>query len=233
MTPRVGRRTLLAFGALALVAFGCSEGNEGNADGLEPLTPLGTGGDPAGGGESESQPTAAMIGDSITFMSTDPLRAALSGIGLDVRAIDAQVGRRITVGEGGQPYPGTDIVEFIANSDPPDVWVIALGTNDIGQYPDAEAFGTQVQTLLDLIPDDAPLVWVDTWDGARLDQTRLVNDTLRALVGERDNAMVVDWFSHGDDEGVITSDQVHPTPDGTLVFGQVVADGVEALAASL
>ncbi len=45
--------------------------------------------------------------------------------------------------------------------------------------------------------------------------------------------MVVDWFSHGDDAGVITSDQVHPTPDGTLVFGQVVADGVEALAASL
>jgi lysophospholipase L1-like esterase len=150
-----------------------------------------------------------------------------------VRAIDAQVGRRITVGEGGQPYPGTDIVEFIANSDPPDVWVIALGTNDIGQYADAEAFGTQVQTLLDLLPDDAPLVWIDTWDGARLDQTRLVNDTLRALVGERDNAMVVDWFSHGDDEGVITNDQVHPTPDGTLVFGQVVADGVEALAASL
>ena len=45
--------------------------------------------------------------------------------------------------------------------------------------------------------------------------------------------MVVDWFSHGDDEGVITNDQVHPTPDGTLVFGQVVAGGVEALAASL
>ena len=175
MTPRVGRRTLLAFGALALVAFGCSEGNEGNAEGLEPLTPLGTGGDPAGGGESESQPTAAMIGDSITFMSTDPLRAALSGIGLDVRAIDAQVGRRITVGEGGQPYPGTDIVEFIANSDPPDVWVIALGTNDIGQYPDAEAFGTQVQTLLDLVPDDAP--WSGSTPGTAPASTRPASST--------------------------------------------------------
>ena len=231
MTPRLDRRTVLAIGALAVVAFACS--SEGDDAGLEPLSPVRTGADPADGEESGSQPTVAMIGDSITFMSTDPLRAALTGIGLDVRAIDAQIGRRITVGEGGRPYPGTDIVEFIANSDPPDVWVIALGTNDIGQYPDAEAFGTQVQTLLDLIPDDAPLVWVDTWDGARLDQTRLVNDTLRALVGERDNAMVVDWFSHGDDEGVITNDQVHPTPAGTLVFGQVVADGIEALAASL
>ena len=124
--------------------------------------------------------TLAMIGDSITFMSTEPLQAELSGTGLEVLAIDAQVGRRITVGERGQPYPGTDIVEFIANSNPPDVWVIALGTNDIGQYADAGEFAAQVQALLDLLPEDAPLVWVDTWDGARLDQTRLVNDTLRA-----------------------------------------------------
>ena len=229
MFPRVDRRTLLAIGALAVVAFACSEGDD---TGIEPLSPLGTGSD-QDGGEPGSQPTVAMIGDSITFMSTDPLRADLSGIGLDVRAIDAQIGRRITVGEGGQPYPGTDIVEFIANSDPPDVWVIALGTNDIGQYPDAGEFGAQVQALLDLLPDDAPLVWVDTWDGSRLDQTGVVNDTLRALVGERDNSTVVDWFSHGDDAGVITDDQVHPTPDGMLVFGQVVADGVASLVASL
>ena len=45
--------------------------------------------------------------------------------------------------------------------------------------------------------------------------------------------MVIDWFSHGDDAGVTTDDQVHPTPDGTLVFGQVVADGVTSLVASL
>jgi GDSL-like Lipase/Acylhydrolase family len=230
MTPRLDRRTLLAIGALAVVAFACSEGDDA---GLEPLSPLGTGGDPAGGEESGSQPTVAVIGDSITFMSTDPLRADLSGIGLDVRAIDAQIGRRITAGEGGRPYPGTDIVEFIANSDPPDVWVIALGTNDIGQYADAEEFAVQVQALLDLLPDDAPLAWVDTWAGDRLEETRLVNDTLRAVVGERDNAVVVDWFSHGNDDGVVSDDQVHPTPDGTLVFGQVVADGVETLFESL
>ena len=53
MSPRVGRRTLLAIGALVLVAFACTEGDEGTR-GLEPLTPLGTGADPAGGGESES-----------------------------------------------------------------------------------------------------------------------------------------------------------------------------------
>jgi lysophospholipase L1-like esterase len=171
-----------------------------------------------------------MIGDSITFMSTEPLQATLSATGLEVLTIDAQVGRRITVGENGQPHAGTDVVAFIANGEPrPDVWVIALGTNDIGQYPDAAEFGAQVQGLLDLIPPDAPLVWVDTWDAERPLETRLVNDTLRLLVGARDDARVADWASHGDDTGVVSDDGVHPTDQGTLVFARVVADGVEAL----
>jgi hypothetical protein len=174
-----------------------------------------------------------MIGDSITFMSMESLQAELSETGLEVLAIDAQVGRRIAVGDSGRPYPGTDIVEFIANSEPPDMWVIALGTNDIGQYADAGEFAAQVQALLDLLPAAAPLVWVDTWAGDRLDETRLVNDTLRAVVGQRDSAVVVDWFSHGDDEGVVSDDAVHPTTDGIVVFGQVVAEGVDALLSSL
>jgi hypothetical protein len=228
MSPRV--RTLVAVGALVLLAGACTD----EGAGVEPVARAATGTDPAGDGSPDSTPeTVAMIGDSITFMSTGPLQAALAGTGLEVLAIDAQIGRRITVGEGGQPYPGTEIVEFIANSDPPDVWVIALGTNDIGQYADAGEFATQVQTLLALLPGAAPLVWVDTWDGDRLDATRVVNDTLRSVVGQRDNAVVVDWASHGDDAGVVTEDAVHPTEDGTLVFGQVVAEGVDSLLASL
>jgi hypothetical protein len=230
MSPRPRRRTLLAIGALVLVAGGCTDDRN-----VEPLARAATGTDPSGGDGSLDAPpeTVAMIGDSITFMSTEPLQAALSGTGLDVLAIDAQVGRRITVGENGRPYPGVEIVEYIANSEPPDVWVIALGTNDIGQYPDAGEFAVQVHALLDLIPAAAPLVWIDTWDGGRLEETRLVNDTLRAVVGSRDNAVVVDWASHGDDDGVVTDDAVHPTEDGTVVFGQVVADGVESLLESL
>jgi lysophospholipase L1-like esterase len=221
---------VLALGALALVAGACSDGN-----GVDSLERLQNGTDPSGDdGSLDSPPeTLAMIGDSITFMSTEPLQAELTGTGLEVLAIDAQVGRRITVGDRGQPYPGTEIVDFIANSDPPDVWVIALGTNDIGQYADAAEFAAQVHALLDLLPAAAPLVWVDTWYGAQLDQTRLVNDTLRSVVGERDNAIVVDWATHADDEGVVTVDSVHPTTDGIAVFAQVVADGVDSLLATL
>ena len=154
MSPRL--RTLLAIGAVAVLAGACTD----DGAGVEPVARAATGTDPAGEGDGslDSTPeTVAMIGDSITFMSTEPLQAALTDTGLEVLAIDAQVGRRITVGEGGRPYPGTAIVEFIANSDPPDVWVIALGTNDIGQYADANEFAAQVQTLLDLLPAAAPL----------------------------------------------------------------------------
>ncbi|MGH9132430.1 MAG: GDSL-type esterase/lipase family protein [Ilumatobacteraceae bacterium] len=234
MSPRIDRRMLLAACALAVVGAACSERSDA---GVEPLSRSATGTDPAGGGAAGDPPsspqTVAMIGDSITFMSTEPLQAELSETGLEVLAIDAQVGRRITVGERGQPHAGTAIAEYIANTVPPDVWVIALGTNDIGQYPDPVEFATQVQAMLDLLPEAAPLVWVDTWDGDRPDETQLVNDTLHLMLDGRDDTLVVDWSSHGDDDGVVSGDAVHPTDAGTLVFGQVVAEGVDELLASL
>ena len=230
MSPRAVRWIVLAVGALAVVASACTDA------GVDSVSRAANGTASAGedGGQQPASPESmVMIGDSITFMSMESLQAELSDTGLEVLAIDAQVGRRITVGDRGRPYPGTDIVEFIANSEPPDLWVIALGTNDIGQYADAGEFAAQVQALLDLLPAAAPVVWIDTWAGDRVDETRLVNDTLRAVVGQRDNAVVVDWFSHGDDEGVVSGDAVHPTTDGILVFGQVVAAGVDALVSSL
>ena len=158
-----------------------------------------------------------MIGDSITFMSTEPLQAELSDTGLEVLAIDAQVGRRITVGDRGQPYPGTDIVEFIANSNPPDVWVIALGTNDIGQYADAAEFAAQVQALLDLLPDAAPL-GVGRHVGrrpTRPDPPRQRHTPRRSSVSVTTPSSST-GSSHGDDEGVVTVDLVHPTTDGIV-----------------
>ena len=35
----------------------------------------------------------------------------------------------------------------------PDVWVIALGTNDIAKYASSEEYGEVVQQLLDLLPN--------------------------------------------------------------------------------
>jgi len=172
-----------------------------------------------------------MVGDSITFMSREPLGEAFEELGLDVVAIDAQVGRRLTVGTR-QLYPGVDVVQVMAATQEPDLWVVALGTNDIAKY-DAEGYAEQIRMLLADVPDGAPLVWVDTWHRDELDATVEYNEVLREVLDDRDDTVVVDWFSHGDDPGVITGDGVHPTPNGSERFALVVAGGVDRLLATV
>jgi GDSL-like Lipase/Acylhydrolase family len=197
-------------------------------DGQQP-----SGEDDAGASGAVATPisTVGMVGDSITFMARDPLDEAFGELGLEVLAIDAQVGRRLTSGTRVL-YPGADVVEVMAATQDPDVWVVALGTNDIGKY-DAEGYAEQIRTLLDRIPDGDPLVWIDTWHRDELDATVEYNDVLRDVLDERDDTVVVDWFSHGDDPGVITGDGVHPTPNGIERFALVVAGGVDRILATV
>jgi hypothetical protein len=222
MTRRIDRRRFLVAGAGAALLAGCgslASSEDEPLDGLEARVPT----DPDG------RRRIAMVGDSITFMATEALRAGFTDLGLDVVTIDAQVGRRMTVGIAGQLYPGADVVRFIAAGEGVDVWVVALGTNDIGQYPDAADYTEQVLAVLAEVPAGAPLVWVDTWHRERLDECAMLNRVLRVVVGARPRSTVVDWFSHGDDEGVVTADGVHPTDAGTRVFGLVVTSGVAGL----
>ena len=144
-------------------------------------------------------------------------------------AIDAQVGRRITVGDRGQPYPGTEIVDYIANSNPPDVWVITLGTNDIGKYADGAEFAAQVQALLDLLPEAAPLV--GSTRGTAPNSTRPNSSTRHSARSSVSVTMPSSPTGRvtPTTEGVVTFDLVHPTTDGIAVFAQVVADGVDSL----
>jgi hypothetical protein len=235
MAWRTDRRTLLratlAAAAAGLVAACGDPSVAGRGSGPEEPTETSAtaGSSPTGDGPR----TIAVVGDSITFMSTDPLRRGLTDLGLDVTAIDAQVGRRMTVGTRGQLYSGVDVVTYIAAGDAPDLWVVALGTNDIGQYPDVAAYEQQVRAVLDAVPAGAPLAWVDTWHRDRLAQCQILNGVLQTVVGERASSVVVDWYSHGDDPGVVADDGVHPTPTGTEVFGLVVTGGVSGLLESL
>jgi hypothetical protein len=213
----VDRRSVLLGGAGAVLLAACGVSASRESDTTAEV-------DDAAGGDEPRR--IAMVGDSITFMSTEPLRAGFTTLGLDVAAIDAQVGRRMTVGAGGQLYPGTDVIRFIAAGGVVDVWAVALGTNDVGQYPDAAAYTEQVLAVLAEVPDRAPLVWVDTWHRDRREACQLLNGVLRTVVGSRPRSLVVDWFTHGDDPGVVTADGVHPTDAGTSVFGLVVTAGV-------
>jgi hypothetical protein len=110
------------------------------------------------------------------------------------------------------------------------LWVFALGTNDIGQYDDVDQVVEQIEALLDRIPADDPVVWVDTWIRDRPEESDRVNTAIRSVVERRPDSAVVAWSEHAPDAGVISGDGVHLTTDvGVRRFADVVTTGVESL----
>lgn len=170
--------------------------------------------------------TVAMVGDSITLGARRPLAEGFRGLGLDVRALDAANGRRIAVG-GPSNASGLDVVTLLAAADPPDLWVIALGSNDVFQYTHAEEYRAAIGALLSATSATTPMVWVDTYladDPARCD---VFNQTLRDTLELRGSASVADWASVASGDGVL-ADGIHPTAEGEQQFSAVVMAAVEA-----
>ena len=119
-----------------------------------------------------------------------------------------------------------EAVERVAETEP-DLWVVALGTNDVANLDSVEGYATAIDTLLAAIPDGAPVVWVDTYVDVAEDASASFNRVLRARLAQRGAATVVDWASVADDDGVLR-DGVHPDDDGNVIFAGRVADGVAA-----
>ncbi len=104
--------------------------------------------------------------------------------------------------------------------------MVALGTNDIGQYAGADEIAAAVNEVIDAVPDDAALVWVDTYFRDRPEQTELVNSIVRRSGRPRGDSVVAPWTAFATQQGVLSGDGVHPTTDGADVFAFVVADTV-------
>jgi lysophospholipase L1-like esterase len=171
--------------------------------------------------------SVAMVGDSITAGSQDAIEAGLAALGLDDVEIDAASGRRMLV--DGTTDSGRHAVEAIAESDPPDLWVIALGTNDVGNYR-PEEYGPAVAELLAAVPQDAPLIWVDTYLDARPEESAAFNDVLRLSLAARGRSTLVDWASVAAQDGVL-GDGVHPSESGIQAFSDRVVAAVDAWSA--
>lgn len=167
--------------------------------------------------------TLAMIGDSITNGSEVELREQLAVLGIEVQAIDAEDARRITF--DGTAESGLQAVTTLAAQRPPDLWVIALGTNDIAQYDGAEDYAPVIEQLVDAVPADAPLVWVDVYLESSPTASAEFNATLRAALRERGNAIVVEWAALADEDGVLR-DGIHPSGYGIDKFAELVTTAV-------
>ncbi len=103
-----------------------------------------------------------------------------------------------------------------------ELWIVALGTNDINQYSDGAEVAAAVNEVLAAVPDDAPLIWVDTYWEGESDGAAEINLIVADRLERRGNAVLAPWSAVAAEDGVMRSDGVHPSTDGTEVFAAVV-----------
>jgi lysophospholipase L1-like esterase len=233
--------TAFVGGLVALVALaGCvAEQAETASNGAAvPAPAIAVTGDPAAisgaadgtADDASGIDTVVMIGDSITKGATAALDERYELLGLD-HLIEAQNGKRIAV-SGPDNASGASIAQFLADNGDGDhtdeVWVVALGTNDVGQYAGADEIAAAVNEVLAAVPDDAALVWVDTYFRDRAEAADELNAIVRERVSRRGDSVIAPWTSFAPSEGVLTGDGVHPTTGGADVFAFVVTDTVRA-----
>lgn len=170
--------------------------------------------------------TVAVVGDSLTRSARDQIDAALSGLGLEVLAIDGVESRRMVRGGRDLP-PGADAIDdLVAFGIRPDLWVVALGTNDVGAEASPAEYRDDVAILLSHVPAGAPVVWVDVWIRDQDDDVLVANDALRDVAAIRPGTTVVDWHRHGAEPGIITDDGIHLTDVGRERFAGAIAGAV-------
>jgi hypothetical protein len=230
---RISRRTLLRAGAstgLLAALAACGDGgvhsSASESNGTKPAA--GPSATRVGRLPSQQQRTKfGMVGDSITKASSTSLKSVLDQQGFTDIRIEAEVSRRIAVGDGkSEPLSGVKaLFTMLADGVKPDIWAIAMGTNDVGKYDNAAAYGALIDQMLSLPDAKVPIVWVDVYNPNQLVGTKMFNLVLRERAKARGNTTVLSWFALASDpkEKILRTDHIHPNEKGTLVFADLVS----------
>lgn len=233
---QISRRSLLRAGAstgflAALAACGGSgvhsQVSDKNGTIAQPSSPSGVGKLPA---PEVTRTKFAMVGDSITKASSKVLTEVLGNQGFTDITIEAEVSRRIAVGDGkAEPLSGIKTLStMISDGVSPDVWGIAMGTNDAGKYKTADEYAMLIDQMLSMPDVKVPIVWVDVYNPNQLPGTRMFNEVLRERAATRANTTVLSWFDLASDpkEKILRTDHIHPNEKGTVVFADLVSAAV-------
>jgi lysophospholipase L1-like esterase len=166
----------------------------------------------------------AMVGDSITAGAQPELQQAFTGIGLANVEINAEAGRRMVT--ASSITSGLDGIHKVMKDGPaPDLWVIALGTNDVANYEPQDYAGA-INQLLAALPANAKILWVDCYLSKFKTRSQQFDTVLGQVLAARGNAKVVDWASIASEDGVLV-DGVHPSGFGKDEFSRRVAQAVK------
>lgn len=176
-------------------------------------------------------PTVAVLGDSITQMSTTAIHTAIDPI--------AEVS---VVGINNQRFDQLQPVAERYGATAPDQVVIALGTNDAGQGRPLVDTQAAVETMLATFPSASCITVLTPTDATGLanynEAVGPLIDYLRSLPDLDPRVQVADWervlgehMSAGEPGGRWTIDTVHLTPLGQVQYAALMRAGVESCGA--
>ena len=172
--------------------------------------------------------TVAVIGDSIALSAQEIVTAAIEFLDVEILAYDAVESRRMVAGSAGLPSGASAISELVDDATYPELWIVALGTNDVGAMSGADSVRADIERLLSLIPGEAHLVWVDTWAEPLDDGAVAFNSLLREVLAAREYTTVLDWHTVAAIDGLIIADGVHLSEVGKVEFARMIGDGLRA-----
>ena len=166
-------------------------------------------------------------------------RIAGQSVGLDAQ-VEGLSARRIAVSFQFQGYRDSGIERIRAlraSGVDPDLWVIQLGTNDLGAVKncgcaDPVAFaGDLIDRLLEELPANRPVAWVTVLYRDDYDLTNTFNEALRRRAATNPYMRLIDWARLSLQRPDWFIDPVHQSIDGVVRFTQMYVDDIRALLA--
>ena len=178
------------------------------------------------------EPAVVLIGDSITALNMGTVEQQLQAHAVPSWRVAAQTGRRTTqtlVGGSTTIASGLDAVTAVrAAGVDPELWVIALGTNDLGTISscgcaDRRAFARQrVRAVLDAIGPGHHVAWVTVRHAGYPGTAVLFNDVVRTMTLTDPHLTVIDWYALSAGRSAWLPDGIHPSlPAAAALFGEV------------
>ena len=217
------RRHLIGWG---LAAFG---GAAALPDLLRGIPPAGA----AAAAASNDTGFVAVIGDSLT-VGTQPYQADdLRGAGWESATLNAYVSRGIATKMDSDPNTGLTAVDAVRWSGAePDLWIVALGTNDAGLVG-MSGYPALIARMLDHI-GDRPVLWVNIYLPRNSGRQAAWNAALDDAAAARRQLRVFDWASiAGAHPAWLTTDGVHYTGAGYQQRAAALADASLVTVAAL
>lgn len=188
------------------------------------------------------QPDAIVVGDSLTGGNSSYIGPVLRSTGLSNLRLEGLSARRIAVSFQYLGYRDSGIERIRSLKDSgvqPKLWVIQLGTNDLGAINNCRCenpvffAGALIDRLLAEIGPDTPTAWVTVLNRDDYRVSNTFNEALRRRAAVNPYFRLIDWSTLSMEQPGWFIDAVHPNTTGLVQFTAMYAREISALLGDL